>query len=93
MRLLDAPARREQADRRDDSSAGAATERRAALALARKRRFGPFGAAPLDRLLREKQLAAMLRAGHPLDSAREMVDAASEAAAEDWAAACDDEES
>lgn len=78
---------------RDEARAGAAAERRAALALARKRGFGPFGKPPLDRALREKQLAAMLRAGHPLDSAREMVDAASEAAAEDWAAACDDEDS
>jgi hypothetical protein len=34
----------------------------------------------------------MLRDGHPLDSAREMVDAASEQAAEQWAAGCDDEE-
>jgi regulatory protein len=82
---------------RDEARAGAAAERRAALAFARKRGFGPFGKAMgkegLDRPLREKQLAAMLRAGHPLDSAREMVDAASEAAAEEWAAACDDEDS
>jgi regulatory protein len=77
---------------RDETRADAAAERRAALALARKRRFGPFGLAPPDRPQREKQLAAMLRAGHPLDSAREMVDAASEAAAEEWAAACDDDE-
>ena len=77
---------------RDEARAGAAAERRAALALARKRGFGPFGLARPDRQQREKQLAAMLRAGHALDSAREMVDAASEAAAEDWAAACDDEE-
>lgn len=76
---------------RDETRAGAAAERHAALALARKRGFGPFGKAPPDRALREKQLAAMLRAGHPLDSAREMVDAASEAAAEEWAA-CDDED-
>ena len=77
---------------RDEARAGVAAERRAALALARKRRFGPFGPARPDRQQRERQLAAMLRAGHPLDSAREMVDAASEAAAEEWAAACDDEE-
>jgi regulatory protein len=80
-------------DTRDEARAGAAAERHAALALARKRGFGPFGPLPLDRPKREKQLAAMLRAGHPLDSAREMVDAASEAVAEEWAAACDDEES
>ena len=77
---------------REQARSGEGAERRAALALARKRRFGPFGAAPPDRPQREKQLAAMLRAGHPLDSAREMVDAASELAAEQWAAACDDED-
>jgi regulatory protein len=42
--------------------------------------------------LREKQIAAMLRAGHPLDSARQMVDAASAAEAEQWAAEADDDE-
>jgi regulatory protein len=76
---------------RDEVRPGAAAERRAALALARKRGFGPFGADKPDRARREKQLAAMLRAGHTLDSAREMVDAASEAAAEEWAAGRDDE--
>ncbi|HSQ96792.1 MAG TPA: RecX family transcriptional regulator [Croceibacterium sp.] len=65
--------------------------RRAALALARRRRFGPFGAVPLDKALREKQIAAMLRAGHPLDSARQIVDAASAAEAEQWEAEADDE--
>lgn len=69
-----------------------AQARGAALALARRRRFGPFAAAPLDKALREKQLAAMLRAGHPLDSARQIVDAASVAEAEEWAAEADDEE-
>ena len=67
-------------------------ERRAALAMARKRGFGPFGKARPDRPLREKQLAAMLRAGHSLDSAREMVDAPSVDAAEAWAVACEDED-
>ena len=61
-------------------------ERAAALAMARKRGFGPFGPGPLDRARREKQIAAMLRAGHALDSARELVDAASVDAAEEWAA-------
>jgi regulatory protein len=42
--------------------------------------------------LREKQIAAMLRAGHPLDSARQIVDAASVAEAERWAAEADDEQ-
>lgn len=72
---------------RHAATPGEAVQRRAALALARKRGFGPFGKAPLvDRQVREKQVAAMLRAGHPLDSARELVDAATIDAAEEWAA-------
>lgn len=74
----------------DEDRPGEAPRRAAALALARKRRFGPFGGAVLDRPLREKQIAAMLRAGHPLDSARELVNAASVEAAEDWAGSGDD---
>jgi len=65
---------------------GEGAQRKAALAMARKRRFGPFGTELPDRARREKQLAAMLRAGHPLDSARELVNAASTEAAEAWAA-------
>lgn len=75
---------------REATRPGDAAQRRAGLALARKRRFGPFGAQPTDRAAREKQIAAMLRAGHRLDTAREIVDAASIAAAEEWAAEADD---
>lgn len=75
---------------REAARASADIQRRAALALAKKRRFGPFGAGQLDRPGREKQIAAMLRAGHPLDSARELVNAASEEAAEEWAAQLDE---
>jgi len=77
---------------REEVRPGEGAERRAALAMARKRGFGPFGRESLDRDRRQKQIAAMLRAGHPLDSAREMVDAASGEAAEQWAAECDDDE-
>lgn len=42
----------------------------AALRFAEKRRIGPFAAVAADRPAREKALAAMLRAGHPLDLAR-----------------------
>lgn len=70
---------------------GILAQRRAALALATKRKFGPFGPAPADRAAREKQIAAMLRAGHPLDSARELVNAPSIAAAEQWAEHGDEE--
>ena len=77
---------------REEVRAGEGAQRRAALALARKRRFGPFGPAGLDRAGREKQVAAMLRAGHPLDSVRELVNAASSEAAEAWAATLDEDE-
>jgi regulatory protein len=80
-------------DIRQATRADEAVERGAALAFARRRRFGPFGPERPDRQRREKQLAAMVRAGHSLDSAREMVDAASERAAEQWAAELDDERS
>ncbi len=71
---------------REAVAAGEGDLRRAALALARKRRFGPFGKAKQDRALSEKQLAAMLRAGHRLDMARELVNSSSIEAAELWAA-------
>jgi regulatory protein len=48
----------------------------AALRFAERRRIGPFAAAATDRPAREKALAAMLRAGHPLDIARRVVTAA-----------------
>lgn len=70
---------------REESRGNEAERRRAALVMARKRRFGPFGlAATTDRALREKQVAAMLRAGHPLDHARAVVNADSERALEEW---------
>jgi regulatory protein len=77
---------------REAVRAGDGEQRRAALTMARKRRFGPYGAAPPERAMREKQIAALLRAGHRLDSARELVDAPSVAAAEDWAAGADEVE-
>lgn len=78
---------------RHDIAPDEAARRRAALALARKRRFGPFGGAPPDRAAREKQIAAMLRAGHMLADARELVDAPSEDAATRWADEAEDEAS
>lgn len=77
------------ADLREEARGDAVAQRQAALALARKRGFGPFGAGEgegrADRAIRERQVAAMLRAGHPLDSARRIVDAESVAALEEWA--------
>ena len=68
--------------------------RKAACRLARKRRYGPFGPEgepPADRSLREKQIAAMIRAGHPLDSARGLVDAADRQSALAWAGLIDED--
>ncbi len=70
---------------RDGSRGSEADARRAALVMARKRRFGPFGKGEgLDPAVREKQVAAMLRAGHPLAHAREVVNALSAEALEEW---------
>lgn len=70
---------------REEARGSDAERRRAALVMARKRRFGPFGGGSgLDPALREKQVAAMLRAGHPLAYAREVVNASSPEALEEW---------
>ena len=63
---------------RDDHAPSTAERRRAALTMAKKRRFGPFGLSDIDdggfveadRKLREKHIAAMLRAGHDLEMVR-----------------------
>ena len=78
-------------DVRAEVRSGLSEQRAAALAMAKKRRFGPFGQVLPERPQREKQLSALLRAGHPLDSARVLVNAVSVAAAEDWAAEPGDE--
>ena len=47
----------------------------AALRFAERRRIGPFAAFAPDRAGREKAMAALLRAGHPPDLARRLVQA------------------
>jgi len=79
-------------DIREAVRAGEGEERKAALTLARKRGLGPFGGLPLVREIREKQIAAMLRAGHSFDAARAVIDAESVAEAEDWVGEAIDEE-
>ena len=77
---------------RSDLAPGEAAIRAAALAMARKRRFGPFAVSDQihdekqkqDR--KQKQIAAMLRAGHSFDTVRAIMDAQSAEAAEVWAA-------
>lgn len=72
-------------DLREDAMPDESELRRSALALARKRGFGPFGTGRPDRAARERQIAAMLRAGHAIDHALRMIDAQTAQAAEDWA--------
>lgn len=62
-----------------------AQQRASALALARRRRFGPFSREAPDRLALDRQLAAMLRAGHSLALARQVLEAVDENAAQAWA--------
>lgn len=71
-------------DLRAEVAPGEAASREAAATYARRRRFGPFGAAQSDPAAREKQFAAMVRAGHGFDAARALVDAASVADVEQW---------
>jgi regulatory protein len=77
---------------RREVAPGEAAAREAVAVLARRRRLGPYHPAPLDRPLREKQLAAIARAGHGFDHARAVVEAPSEAALAQWVAEAQDEE-
>lgn len=66
----------EEADRAEAREGAEGQAWAAALRFAERRRIGPFAAEAADRPAREKALAAMMRAGHPLALARRMVDAA-----------------
>ena len=75
---------------RSDFAPDEAHARQSALLLARKRRFGPFGrdsdaSGSKDLAKREKQIAAMIRAGHDFTAAKAVIDAASIEEAEEWA--------
>lgn len=74
---------------RDEVRVAPGEARRAVLALAARRRLGPYGGSA-DREVRDKQIAAMLRAGHSFAAARAVIDAASVAALERWAAEDED---
>lgn len=82
-------------DMRDDLAPDVGQLREAALALARKRRFGPFAAQPDDMTVemrvkrQEKQLAAMVRAGHDFALARQIISAGSVEEVEEWLASED----
>jgi len=59
-----------EADRDHVAPAVAADAPDAALRFARRKRIGPYAAAPADRAGQERQVAQMLRAGHPFDLSR-----------------------
>lgn len=83
-------------DVREDNAPGEYRCREAAILLATKRRFGPFarpahadddeqeGDPEQRRKLREKQVAAMLRAGHQYDHVRFILDAGDLRDIEQW---------
>ena len=60
--------------------------RNAAVAIARKRGFGPFSRSDeqIGLKLREKQIAAMIRAGHTFDAAKAIIDAKDIDTIETW---------
>jgi regulatory protein len=63
----------EQADAEALAPDIAAEARASAIAFARRRRIGPFAREAPDSAQREKQIAAMLRAGHAFDIARTVI--------------------
>ena len=72
-RRLEAKLRLDGVDEEDSEAARDHAEAEAvdaALRFAKRRRIGPFGAEISDRGQREKAIAAMVRAGHPLSLAR-----------------------
>ena len=75
---------------RGDNAPSEAESRRAAILLAKKRRFGPFGLPQEDEgpeeshKRREKQVAAMLRAGHQFEHVRFIMDASATDDIEEW---------
>lgn len=76
---------------RGDAAPEEAEARQAAVALAKRRRFGPFARPGPGETVeeahkrREKQLAAIIRAGHGFDHARRIVEARTVEELEEWA--------
>ena len=80
---------------RAEVAPGEADRREAAVAYARRRRLGPFAREALpagDRAAREKQLAALLRAGHDSLHARHVLAAATADELAEWIAEAREEE-
>ncbi|MGE4429403.1 MAG: regulatory protein RecX [Sphingobium sp.] len=65
-----------EAERRESEAQARQGAWAAADILARRKRIGPYAQQAPDRQMRDRQLAAFLRAGHSVDMARRWVDAA-----------------
>ena len=83
---------------REETAPNEAETRRAAILLAKKRRFGPFArhldeGEPADALRkrRDKQVAAMLRAGHRFEHIAFILDARNECDIDEWLIEAEDE--
>lgn len=82
-------------DLRGEVAPGEADRREAAASYARRRRLGPYardGGEEIDRVAHQKQLAALLRAGHDAAHARCVLSADTEAEVEGWIAEAREEE-
>lgn len=80
---------------RDEVSPAEGERREAAVAYARRRRLGPFardGLAAADRKAYEKQLAALLRAGHDSAHARHVLAAPTSSDLDVWVAEAREDE-
>lgn len=84
---------------REETAPSEATLRRAAMLLAKKRRFGPFRLsleeeepAEVIHKRREKQVAAMLRAGHKYEHVAFILDAPNEHEIDEWLIEAEDAE-
>ncbi len=82
---------------REDVAPDELKKREALQTMARKRRFGPyfvpkFDGDELERDRREKQIAALLRAGHGFDLVRAVMNAKDADAVEEWVAEAREEE-
>ena len=84
---------------REDNAPSVAESRRAAILLARRRGFGPFGrradedeAPDARHKRREKQVAAKLRAGHSFETAAFIVDAPGGDEIDEWLLEAEDDE-
>lgn len=63
-----------EGDRADADALCAAERISAIIALARRRRFGPFADTIADDKTRERQLATLIRAGHAFGLAKKLLD-------------------